>query len=82
MNPYLFPRQGCFSSAQEEAGRCFSCGSCNNCGVCWLFCPDLAIDGGRGSFAILLDYCKGCGICVQECPAGALVMEEVNPGGA
>ena len=82
LNPYLFPRQGCFNSAQEEAGRCFSCGTCNNCGVCWLFCPDLAIDGSSGNFAILLDYCKGCGICVQECPAGALVMEEVNPGGA
>jgi len=82
LNSYLFPRQGCFSSAQEEAGRCFSCGTCNNCGICWLFCPDLAIDGSSGNFAILLDYCKGCGICVQECPAGALVMEEVNPGGA
>ena len=82
LNPYLFRRQGCFSSAQEEAGRCFSCGTCNNCGLCWLFCPDLAIDCSNGNFAILLDYCKGCGICVQECPAGALVMEEVNPGGA
>ncbi|RJX27068.1 MAG: FAD-dependent oxidoreductase [Dethiobacter sp.] len=82
LNPYLFPRQGRFSSAQEEAGRCFSCGICNKCGVCWVFCPDLAVAGSREDFEILLDYCKGCGICVKECPAGALHMEEVTSSGA
>jgi NADPH-dependent glutamate synthase beta subunit-like oxidoreductase/ferredoxin len=82
LNPYLFPRQGRFSSAQKEAGRCFSCGICNGCGVCWVFCPDLAVAGSREDFEILLDYCKGCGICVRECPAGALDMEEVTSGGA
>jgi len=58
-----------------EAGRCLGCGSCNACGVCYLFCPDVAIDWVNNSFELNLDYCKGCGICVVECPARALAME-------
>ncbi len=59
----------------EEAARCLGCGSCNSCGVCYLFCPDLAVDRSNGSYEFNLDYCKGCGICAEECPARALVME-------
>jgi NADPH-dependent glutamate synthase beta subunit-like oxidoreductase/ferredoxin len=58
-----------------EAGRCLGCGTCNSCGVCYLFCPDLAIDSVDGRYEFNLDYCKGCGICVRECPSRALVME-------
>ncbi len=58
-----------------EAGRCLGCGTCNSCGVCYLFCPDMAVDRVNNSFELDLDYCKGCGICVVECPARALAME-------
>ncbi|MDZ4133110.1 MAG: 4Fe-4S binding protein, partial [Dethiobacteria bacterium] len=59
----------------SEAERCLGCGTCNSCGVCYLFCPDLAVDRLSGCYEFNLDYCKGCGICVRECPAQALVME-------
>ncbi|MBW6464153.1 MAG: FAD-dependent oxidoreductase, partial [Firmicutes bacterium] len=59
----------------SEAGRCLGCGTCNSCGICYLFCPDLAVDNVNGRYEFNLDYCKGCGICVKECPARALVME-------
>ncbi len=58
-----------------EAARCLGCGTCNSCGVCYLFCPDLAVDWINNSFELDLDYCKGCGICVVECPARALTLE-------
>jgi Pyruvate/2-oxoacid:ferredoxin oxidoreductase delta subunit len=67
-----------------EAERCFHCGDCNFCGNCWIFCPEMSIDidpdvvGPNGLPRFQIDYrtCKGCGICVQECPPGAIVMEE------
>ena len=77
LNPVLYPRQGRLATAQQEAERCFSCGTCSNCGVCWVFCPEPAVEELNGDFRILLDYCKGCGICVTECPAGVLALEEV-----
>ncbi len=58
-----------------EASRCLGCGTCNSCGVCYLFCPDLAVDWVNNSFELNLDYCKGCGICVVECPARAMALE-------
>ncbi|MGI6307096.1 MAG: FAD-dependent oxidoreductase [Dethiobacteria bacterium] len=81
LNSYLYPRQGRLAAPQQEAGRCFSCGTCSRCGVCWVFCPEPAVEESDGDFQILLDYCKGCGICAAECPAGALVMEEVRSDG-
>jgi formate dehydrogenase (NADP+) beta subunit len=81
LNFFHHSRQGRLPSPQKEAGRCLSCGTCNECGVCWVFCPDLAIESHTGHYEILLDYCKGCGICVLECPAGALEMEEVGSSG-
>ncbi len=58
-----------------EADRCLGCGTCNSCGVCYLFCPDMAVDIIDGRYELNLDYCKGCGICVKECPAQAMSME-------
>jgi 2-oxoacid:acceptor oxidoreductase delta subunit (pyruvate/2-ketoisovalerate family) len=61
---------------ESEANRCFSCGYCRACGVCWLFCPDVAIDlkdSGKPEFDY--DYCKGCGVCSNECPSGVILME-------
>lgn len=48
---------------------------CIRCGVCWLYCPDTAIDKSeKGHFEADLEYCKGCGICARECPAGCITM--------
>ncbi len=50
---------------------------CIRCGVCYLFCPDMAIGKtGEGYFETDLYYCKGCGICVQECITGCIKMVE------
>lgn len=48
---------------------------CIQCGICWKFCPDVAIDINDYP-KINYDYCKGCGICAVECPTDAIVMEE------
>jgi len=74
---YYIP-QGIRSVPEEEAGRCFSCGWCSRCGVCWVFCPDIAVSLDDLEFEFVEEYCKGCGICARECPAGALRMEEVG----
>ncbi len=58
-----------------EASRCLGCGTCNSCGICYMFCPDLAVDMVDGRYELNMDYCKGCGICFRECPSRALVME-------
>ena len=48
---------------------------CIRCGVCWLYCPDAAINRSEdGDFQADLEYCKGCGICVRECPVGCISM--------
>ncbi len=60
---------------EDEADRCLGCGTCNSCGICYLFCPDLAVNLSDGNYEINLDFCKGCGICATECPARALAME-------
>ena len=65
-------------AALGEADRCFHCGVCTQCDNCLVFCPDLSVikrADGTG-YDIDLDYCKGCGICVNECPRGAMAMEE------
>jgi NADPH-dependent glutamate synthase beta subunit-like oxidoreductase/Pyruvate/2-oxoacid:ferredoxin oxidoreductase delta subunit len=81
LNPFIYPKEGRSACPETEAGRCLSCGHCNRCGVCWAFCPDLAVAEEGNEYQFLLDYCKGCGICVKECPGGVLEME-VGTGGA
>ncbi|MFO8062863.1 MAG: 4Fe-4S binding protein [bacterium] len=50
---------------------------CKQCLFCWVFCPDSSIIVKDGEMTgIDYDHCKGCGICVNECPFGALEMEE------
>lgn len=81
LNPYLYSQHRVLMHPQEEADRCFGCGTCRSCGVCWAFCPDLAVKYLGGIPEFNLDYCKGCGICVAECPTGVLSMEEVDDPG-
>ena len=48
---------------------------CIQCGVCYLFCPDMAITKTEdGYFVADLYYCKGCGICAKECFTGCISM--------
>ena len=62
--------------AIAEAQRCFQCGSCNECNTCWFLCPDGVILSRNGVADFDYDYCKGCGICAEECPRGAIILEE------
>lgn len=55
---------------------------CNKCGLCWNYCPDVAIElDTDGYYKTLYEYCKGCGICVEVCPRKAIIMEmDHKPG--
>ena len=49
---------------------------CTKCGVCWKFCPDVAVEWDEaGHPTISEEHCKGCGICAHECPTDAIRME-------
>ncbi|MGE5689658.1 MAG: 4Fe-4S dicluster-binding protein [Pseudomonadota bacterium] len=49
--------------------------ACIDCLLCWLYCPDGAVDTDGTAFAgIDLDYCKGCELCATVCPVGAIEM--------
>ncbi|MGB8951119.1 MAG: 4Fe-4S binding protein [Candidatus Aminicenantales bacterium] len=50
--------------------------NCLQCGICWKFCPDMAIDIENEWPVIDYDYCKGCGICAEECPPKCIAMVE------
>ncbi len=50
---------------------------CIKCAVCWIYCPDAAIQRAEDGFYLAdLNYCKGCGICAQECLTGCITMVE------
>jgi len=49
---------------------------CKKCGICWKFCPDMAIREHDDYPEVDYDYCKGCGICANECPFDAIEMVE------
>ncbi len=50
---------------------------CNKCGLCYIFCPDAAIEmNDEGYPEVDLFYCKGCGICSVECPKQAITQVE------
>ncbi len=48
--------------------------NCIQCGICWKFCPDVAIFIENELPVINYDYCKGCGICAVECPVKCIKM--------
>jgi pyruvate ferredoxin oxidoreductase delta subunit len=47
---------------------------CTRCLICWIYCPDIAINWNGKDVAINYDFCKGCGICAKECPVEAIEM--------
>lgn len=47
---------------------------CTGCGLCWKFCPDMAISMVEAYPRIDYEYCKGCGICVEECPRNCITI--------
>lgn len=49
---------------------------CINCGICWKFCPDVAIFVEEEGAVVDFDFCKGCGICAEECPVDAIEMDK------
>jgi 2-oxoacid:acceptor oxidoreductase delta subunit (pyruvate/2-ketoisovalerate family) len=49
---------------------------CVDCLLCWLYCPDSAVELDGEAFAGFdYDHCKGCEICAEVCPTGAIRME-------
>ncbi|MFO7840226.1 MAG: FAD-dependent oxidoreductase [Desulfosalsimonadaceae bacterium] len=64
----------------EAASRCLGCGSCSSCGLCWFFCPDVAISLDQNEQAagpvFDLEHCKGCGLCAAVCSRGVIQLEE------
>ena len=48
---------------------------CIRCMVCWVFCPEGAIDKTGETLGLDYDYCKGCGVCANECPKKCIKME-------
>jgi 2-oxoacid:acceptor oxidoreductase delta subunit (pyruvate/2-ketoisovalerate family) len=52
-------------------------GLCVDCLLCWLYCPDSAVQlDGTTFVGFDYDYCKGCEICAEVCPADAITMVE------
>ena len=48
---------------------------CIRCGVCYIFCPDMAVQKTEdGYFESDLYFCKGCGICAHECITRCITM--------
>jgi len=49
---------------------------CNKCLLCYVYCPDGAIEWKPEAEEIEFNYnyCKGCGICANECRLGAIKM--------
>ncbi|MDZ7760857.1 MAG: FAD-dependent oxidoreductase [Desulfovermiculus sp.] len=65
--------------AELAASRCLQCGRCTGCGICWFFCPDVAISldpDQEPQVHMDAEHCKGCGLCAAVCPRGMIEMEE------
>jgi len=51
--------------------------SCVNCLLCWLYCPDSAVQlDGTTFVGFDYDVCKGCELCAVVCPVDAIAMVE------
>jgi NADPH-dependent glutamate synthase beta subunit-like oxidoreductase len=67
--------------AQQESGRCMSCGLCFECDNCVMYCPQDAVFKVKKDQSTLgryvdTDYnkCIGCHICADVCPTGYIQM--------
>lgn len=53
---------------------------CNKCTLCWVYCPDSAIEivqrSGEEVFEVNYRFCKGCGVCEKVCAVKAISMVE------
>jgi 2-oxoacid:acceptor oxidoreductase delta subunit (pyruvate/2-ketoisovalerate family) len=48
---------------------------CIDCLLCWLYCPDSAIElDGTAFKGFDYDVCKGCELCAEVCPEDAIEM--------
>lgn len=47
---------------------------CIRCKLCWLYCPDAAIEWEKNYPRHNYRTCKGCGICAEECPVKCIKM--------
>ena len=49
---------------------------CNKCLMCYIYCPDGAVEWRPeiGEIEFNYKYCKGCGICANECRQEAIKM--------
>lgn len=45
---------------------------CKQCKICFIYCPDCAIDWVDNKPVINYQLCKGCQICSTECPVDAI----------
>jgi len=51
--------------------------SCVNCLLCWLYCPDSAVQlDGTTFVGFDYDVCKWCELCAVVCPVDAIAMVE------
>jgi 2-oxoisovalerate ferredoxin oxidoreductase delta subunit len=66
----LFNKTGSWRNIRPE----INLEDCIQCGICWKFCPDMAIEIVSEFPAVNYDYCKGCGICAEECPTKCIAM--------
>ncbi|MGE4319266.1 MAG: FAD-dependent oxidoreductase [Deferribacterales bacterium] len=68
--------------AEDETGRCMSCGFCRDCSFCLEVCPEQAITrkeiDGKFEYISNPSKCIGCGICAGVCPCGVWTMYEMT----
>ncbi|MDD4599724.1 Ferredoxin--NADP reductase [bioreactor metagenome] len=69
--------------ASEDYTRCLSCGTCRDCHMCYMSCPEKAIErqvlpDGKFEYVSDPEKCIGCGICAGICPCGVWSMKANN----
>jgi len=74
--------------AQNEARRCLRCDVCNRCGQCVYICREkMGVDAlqlgymdfdnpGPTDLKITAERCIACGACANNCPTGAMQIED------
>ena len=78
------------NAVREEARRCLRCDVCRRCGACVDVCRDRmeinALKLGyldfdhpvQTDFRETADRCIACGACAENCPNGAMIIEDVG----